>query len=103
MFAKKTNQQNIDIMVLVCFSFPDERNVWWNDTFESITNQELSFAGPYPVAFMMPGSSLQNAVESVSEELLNSDLQMIYPYFACYMKLLISNKRHMVIDQYILK
>ena len=80
------------------FFFPDERNVWWNDIFESITNQELSFAVPFPVGVGYQGQVSKNAVKSVSEELLNSDLQMLYPYFACDLE-----QRHMVIDQYILK
>ena len=51
---------------------------WWNDIFESITNQELSFAGPYPVAVGCHGQVSKNAVKCVSEELLNTDLQMLY-------------------------
>ena len=74
--------------VLVCFFVLDERNVWWNYIFERITNQELSFAGPYPVAVGCQGQVLKNAVKCVWEsacvweDLLNSDLHMIYPYFA---------------------
>ena len=81
-------------LVLVFFFFPDERNVWWNDVFESTANQELSFAGPswYPAAVGCQGQVSKNAVKCVSEELLNSDLQMLYPYFACDLELLISNK-----------
>ena len=66
-------------LVLVCFLFPDERNVWWNDIFESIPNQGLSFSGPYPVALGGQGQVSKNAMKYVSEELLNSDLQMLYP------------------------
>ena len=60
--------------------------------FESITNQELSFAGSYPAAVGCQGQVSKNAMKYVSEELLNSDLQMLYPYFACDLELLISNK-----------
>ena len=74
------------------FFFPAERNVWWNDVFESVANQELSFAGPYPAAVGCQGQVSKNEVKCVSEELLNSDLQMLYPYFACDLELLISNK-----------
>ena len=31
-------------------------------------------------------------MKCVSEELLTSDLQMLYPYFACDLELLLSNK-----------
>ena len=85
------NQYDV-CLVLVCFFFPDERNVWWNDIFESIINQELSFAGPYPAAVGCQCQVSKNAVKCVSEELLDSDLQMLYPYFACDLELLISNK-----------
>ena len=76
-------------MVLICFAFfPDERN----HIFESITNQELSFAGPYPVAVGCQGQVSKNAMKCVLEELPKSDLQMHYPYFACDLELLISEK-----------
>ena len=55
-------------------------------------NQELSFAGPYPAAVGCQGQVFKNAVKCVSAELLNSDLPMLYPYFACDLELLISNK-----------
>ena len=47
--------------------------------FESIANQELSFAGPYPAAVWCQGQVSKNAAKCVSEDLLNSDLQMLYP------------------------
>ena len=61
-------------LISVFFFFPDERNVWCNDIFESITNQELSFAGPCPVAVGWQGQVSKNTVKCVSEELLKSDL-----------------------------
>ena len=60
--------------------------------FESITNQELSFAGPNPVAVGCQGQVSKNALKCDSEELLNSDLQMLYPYFAFDLDLLILSK-----------
>ena len=81
-------------LVLVFFFFPDESNVWWNDIFERITNQELSFVGPYPAAVGCQGQVSKNAVKCVSEELLTSALQMLYPYFACDFELLLSNKTY---------
>ena len=60
--------------------------------FESITNQELSFAGPYHAYVGCQGQVTKNAVKCVSEELLDSHLQMLYHYFACDLELLISNK-----------
>ena len=60
--------------------------------FESISYQEFSFAGPHPVVVGCQGHISKNAVKCVSEGLLNSDLQMLYPYFAYDLKLLIPNK-----------
>ena len=55
---------NMTCLLSVWFFFPDERNVWRNVIFESITNQELSFAGPYPVAVgCHTGSSLEECSE----------------------------------------
>ena len=72
--------------------FPDERNCMVKWYFESITNQELSFAGPYPAAVGCQNQVSKNAMKCVSEELLTSDLHMLYPYFACDLQLLLSNK-----------
>ena len=89
-------------LVLVFFFFPDKRNLWWNDIFESITNQELSFAGPYPVAVGCQGQVSKSAVKRVSDEVLSSGLQMLYPILHVIWNFWFK-KRHMVIDQYTLK
>ena len=54
-------------MVLTCFVFPDDRNVWWRDILKSSSNPELSFAGPYLVAVGCQSHILKNAVKCLSQ------------------------------------
>ena len=91
--AFKESRRKNNFMVLSCFVFPsDDRDVQWHDIFKSLSNRELLFAGPHPAAVGCYGYILKNTVKCISEELLRNDTQMVYPYFAFNLELLISNK-----------